>query len=112
MKLVVAIIRTYKLEEVQEALMQLGIARFNVTEAKRFGAQKGHTVIHRGTQYAMGFVPKIKIEVVVRDNLVDNVVDAIVRSAHTDEPGDGEVIVTGIERRTGIHSGKTDFAEN
>ncbi|MGO8844831.1 MAG: P-II family nitrogen regulator [Methylocella sp.] len=109
MKLVVATIRTFKLEDVQEALTQIGITRFNVTEAKRFGPQKGHTVIHRGAQYATGFVPKIKVEVVVSDSHVDKVVDTIARSARTGEPGDGEIIVTCIDRRMGIHTGKTDF---
>ena len=109
MKLVAATIRTFKLEDVQEALTQIGITRFNVTEAKRFGPQKGHTVIHRGAQYATGFVPKMKVEVVVSDSLVDKVVDTIARAARTSEPGDGEIIVTCIDRRMGIHTGKTDF---
>ena len=109
MKLVIAVIRPYKIEEVQEALAQLGIARFNITEAKRFGPYKGHTVVGRGREYAAGFVPKIKVEVVVPASLVDKVVDAIARSARTNEAGDGEIIVMGIDRRMGIHTGETDF---
>jgi nitrogen regulatory protein PII len=109
MKLVVATIRTFKLEDVQEALTLIGVNRFNVTEAKRFGPQKGHTVIHRGAQYASGFVPKMKIEVVVSDSLVDKIVETIAIAARTGEPGDGEIIVTDINRRTGIHTGKTEF---
>jgi len=107
MKLVVATIRTFKLEDVQEALTQIGITRFNVTEAKRFGPQKGHTVIHRGAQYATGFVPKIKVEVVVSDSHVDKVVDTIARSARTGESSDGEITVTDIDRTTQICTGMT-----
>ena len=109
MKLVVATIRIYKLQDVQEALAKMGIAAFNVIEAKRSGPQKGPTVLHRGAEYTTRFVPKVQVEVVVSDDLVEKLVDAIAQAARTREPGDGEIIVTSIDLRVGIHTGKKDF---
>jgi nitrogen regulatory protein PII len=107
MKLVVAVIKPFKLEDVQDALTQLGVYRFTVTEAKRFGPQKGHTVINRGSQYAVGFVPMVKLEVAVQASFVGKLVDTIARSARTGESGDGEITVTDIDRTTQICTGMT-----
>ena len=109
MKLVVATIRTFNLEDVQEALTQIGITRFNVTEAKRFGRQKGIPLSIAAPNNATGFLPKKKVEVVVSDNLVDKVVDTIARSVRTSKPSDGEIIVTCIDRKMGILTGKMNF---
>jgi len=108
MKLVVAIIQPFKLDEVQDALTQVGVAGMTVTEVKGFGHQKGHTEIYRGTEYAATFLPKVQIEVAVPANHVDNVVDAIVRSARTGQIGDGKIFVTEIDRATRIRTGETD----
>jgi len=108
MKLVVAIIQPFKLDEVQDALTQAGAAGMTVTEVKGFGHQKGHTEIYRDAEYAVTFVPKVQIEVAVPASLVDNVVDAIVRSARTGQIGDGKIFVTDIDRATRIRTGETD----
>lgn len=97
MKLVVAIIKPFKLEEVKEALAAVGVEGMTVTEVKGFGRQKGHTEIYRGSEYTVDFLPKVKLEIVVGDELVTKTVDAIVKAAKTGKIGDGKVFVVGIE---------------
>ena len=97
MKFIVAIIKPFKLEEVKEALSQLGIQGMTVIEVKGFGRQKGHTEIYRGSEYTVDFLPKVKIEVVVADDLVGRVVESIVKAAKTGKIGDGKVFVLPIE---------------
>ena len=97
MKFIVAIIKPFKLEEVKEALSQLGIQGMTVTEVKGFGRQKGHTEIYRGSEYTVDFLPKVKLEVVVADEVVGRVVEAIVKAAKTGKIGDGKVFVLPIE---------------
>jgi nitrogen regulatory protein P-II 1 len=97
MKLIIAVIKPFKLEEVKEALSEIGVEGMTVTEVKGFGRQKGHTEIYRGSEYTVDFLPKVKIEIVVTDDLVTKAVDAIVKSAKTGKIGDGKVFVVGIE---------------
>src|SRR6202158_4318660 len=104
MKKIEAIIKPFKLEEVRDAVSEVGIAGMTVSEVKGFGRQKGHTEIYRGTEYAVDFLPKIKIEVVVSDNIADAVVSAIVRSAKSGKIGDGKVFVMPIEEAIRIRS--------
>ncbi len=104
MKKVEAIIKPFKLDEVKEALAGLGVEGMTVSEVKGFVRQKGHTEIYRGSEYTVDFLPKIKIEVVVGDHLVDNAVGAIVRAARTGKIGDGKVFVSGIENAVRIRT--------
>lgn len=97
MKLIIAIIKPFKLEEVKEALSGIGIEGMTVTEVKGFGRQKGHTEIYRGSEYTVDFLPKVKLEVAVRDDLVSKVVDTIVKTARTGKIGDGKVFVLPVE---------------
>lgn len=108
MKLVVAIIKPFKLDEVREALTPLGVQGLTVTEVKGFGRQKGQTEIYRGAEYQVSFLPKFKIEVVVPDDLVDGVVEAISTSAKTGKIGDGKIFVLDVERALRIRTGETD----
>src|ERR1700710_733081 len=105
MKLVTAIIKPFKLDEVREALSAIGVQGITVTEVKGFGRQKGHTELYRGAEYVVDFLPKVKIEVVVADSQTDQVIDAIVGAARTGKIGDGKIFVTdvggGIRIRTG-----------
>jgi nitrogen regulatory protein P-II 2 len=110
MKLVVAIIQPFKLDEVQDALTQVCVAGMTVTEVKGFGHQKGHTEIYRGAEYAVTFIPKFKVDVAVPANLVDRVVDAIVRSARTGQIGDGKIFISGIDSTVRIRTGEIDEA--
>jgi nitrogen regulatory protein P-II 2 len=110
MKLVVTIIQPFKLEDVRDALTQAGVAGMTVTEVRGFGHQKGHTEIYRGAEYAVSFIPKLKIEVAIPASLADSVVDAIVRSARTGQIGDGKIFVTDIEHTLRIRTGETDDA--
>jgi nitrogen regulatory protein P-II 2 len=110
MKLVMAIIKPFKLDEVREALTPLGVQGLTVTEVKGFGRQKGQTEIYRGAEYHVSFLPKLKIEVVVPDGLVDQVVEAIATSARTGKIGDGKVFVVDVERALRIRTGETDTA--
>jgi len=110
MKLVVAIIQPFKLEEVRNALTQIGVKGMTITEVEGFGNQKGHTEIYRGTEYAVTFLPKFKVEVVVPASLVERVVDAIARSARTGQIGDGKIFVAGIDHAIRIRTGETDDA--
>jgi nitrogen regulatory protein P-II 2 len=108
MKLVTAIIKPFKLEEVRSALTDLGLQGMTVTEVKGYGRQKGHTEIYRGAEYAVSFLPKIKIEVVVAAATVDKAVEAIVRTARTGQIGDGKIFVSPIEHAVRVRTGETD----
>ena len=108
MKIVMAIIKPFKLDDVREALTALGVQGLTVTEVKGYGRQKGHTEIYRGAEYAVSFLPKLKIEVVVPSDQVDTVVDAISGAARTGQIGDGKIFVHGIDRAVRIRTGETD----
>ena len=108
MKIVMAIIKPFKLEEVRDSLTALGVHGLTVTEVKGYGRQKGHTEIYRGAEYAVSFLPKLKIEVAVETGLVAGVVEAITASARTGQIGDGKIFVTGLERAVRIRTGETD----
>ena len=110
MKLVMAVIKPFKLDEVREALTPLGVQGLTVTEVKGFGRQKGQTEIYRGAEYHVSFLPKVKIEVAVPAEMVDAVVEAIVKAAHTGKIGDGKIFVLDIERAVRIRTGETDGA--
>ena len=107
MKLIIAIIKPFKLDEVREALTEIGVAGMTVTEVKGFGRQKGHTEIYRGSEYAVDFLPKIKIEVVLAEAQVASVVEAIVKSAKTGKIGDGKIFVSPVESVIRIRTGET-----
>ena len=106
MKKIEAIIKPFKLEEVKNALAEIGVQGLTVYEAKGFGRQKGHTELYRGAEYAVDFLPKIKIELVVDDNLVDESVEAIKSKAHTGRIGDGKIFVSSIEKAIRIRTGE------
>ena len=108
MKLIVAIIKPFKLDDVRQALTPIGITGMTVTEVKGYGRQKGHTEIYRGSEYAVNFLPKIRIEVAVAANEVERVVEAIGSAAKTGQIGDGKVFVTSIDQAIRIRTGETD----
>ena len=108
MKLITAIIKPFKLEDVRDALTKLGVAGLTVSEVKGFGRQKGHTEIYRGAEYTVNFLPKIKIEVVVPDERADKVVEAIASAAKTGQIGDGKIFVIEVEHALRIRTGETD----
>jgi nitrogen regulatory protein P-II 2 len=108
MKIVVAIIKPFKLDEVRDALTAIGVQGLTVTEVKGYGRQKGHTEIYRGTEYAVSFLPKIKIEVAVSSDQVDKVVQSITAAAKTGQIGDGKIFVYGIDQAVRIRTGETD----
>jgi nitrogen regulatory protein P-II 2 len=108
MKIVMAIIKPFKLEEVRDALTSLGVHGLTVTEVKGYGRQKGHTEIYRGAEYAVSFLPKIKIEVAVASDLVPSVVDGITAAARTGQIGDGKIFIMPLERAVRIRTGETD----
>ncbi len=110
MKLVTAIIKPFKLDEVQSELTALGVQGMTVTEVKGFGRQKGHTEIYRGAEYAISFVPKVRIDLVVASEQADKVVAAIQATARVGEVGDGKIFVSSIERAVRIRTGETDEA--
>ena len=107
MKLVVAIVKPFKVEDVKDALREVGIAGLTVTEARGFGRQRGHTEVYRGAEYQVDFVPKSRIEIMVDDPQVDGVIDAIVKSARTGKIGDGKVAVLPLEDVVRIRTGET-----
>lgn len=107
MKLLIAIIKPFKLTEVKEALTAAGIEGMTVTDVKGFGRQKGHTEIYRGSEYTVDFLPKVKIEIVLGDALVSQAVDAIVKAAKTGKIGDGKVFVSSVENAVRIRTGET-----
>ena len=108
MKMIMAVIKPFKLDDVREALAGTGIAGITVTEVKGFGRQKGHTELYRGAEYVVDFLPKIKLEVAVTDEQVDMVVEAIVKAAGTGKIGDGKVFVYSLERVVRIRTGELD----
>jgi nitrogen regulatory protein P-II 2 len=109
MKLIMAIIKPFKLDDVREALTPLGVQGLTVSEVKGFGRQKGQTEIYRGAEYHVNFLPKVKIELAVAADLADQVVEAITKSAHTGKIGDGKIFVLDLERAVRIRTGETDI---
>ncbi|MEK9653312.1 MAG: P-II family nitrogen regulator [Betaproteobacteria bacterium] len=110
MKKIEAIIKPFKLDEVREGLSEIGITGLTVTEVKGFGRQKGHTELYRGAEYVVDFLPKVKIELVVSDSLVDQAVDSVVKAARTGKIGDGKIFVSSVEQVVRIRTGETDEA--
>ena len=108
MKKIEAIIKPFKLDEVREGLSEVGITGLTVTEVKGFGRQKGHTELYRGAEYGVDFLPKIKVEVVLGDDMVDQAVEAIVKAAHTGKIGDGKIFVSPVEQVIRIRTGETN----
>ena len=108
MKQITAVIKPFKLEEVRESLADVGVSGLTVTEVKGFGRQKGHTELYRGAEYVVDFLPKVKVEVVVKDEDVDRVVEAIVAAAKTGKIGDGKISVTPVEQVIRIRTGETN----
>ena len=107
-KLIIAAIKPFKLEEVREALTGIGVRGLMVTEIKGFGSQSGHTEIYRGAEYAVNFVPKVKLELVVPDGMTDEVVETITRAAKTDKIGDGKIFVLDVESAVRVRTGETN----
>ena len=110
MKLITAIIKPFKLDEVREALSGVGVQGITVTEVKGFGRQKGHTELYRGAEYVVDFLPKVKVEVVVKEDDVERSIEAIVKAAKTGKIGDGKIFVTAVEQVVRIRTGETDEA--
>jgi nitrogen regulatory protein P-II 2 len=110
MKIVMAIIKPFKLDEVRDALTAIGVHGMTVTEVKGYGRQKGHTEIYRGTEYAVSFLPKLKVEVAIAANQLDKVIDTISTHAKTGQIGDGKIFVFGLEQAVRIRTGETDAA--
>ncbi|MEH6649492.1 MAG: P-II family nitrogen regulator [Motiliproteus sp.] len=106
MKLICAVIKPFKLDDVREALSDAGISGVTVTEVKGFGRQKGHTELYRGAEYVVDFLPKVKVEVAVSDELLDSAIEAIISSANTGKIGDGKIFVTGLVGATRIRTGE------
>lgn len=107
MKLIIAIIKPFKLDDVREALSDIGISGVTVTEVKGFGRQKGHTELYRGAEYVVDFLPKVKIEVAVGDEVVERSVEAIIKAANTGKIGDGKIFITSLEQVIRIRTGET-----
>lgn len=107
MKMIAAIIKPFKLDEVREALAEVGLGGMTVTEVKGFGRQKGHTELYRGAEYVVDFLPKIRLEVVVPAEMVDMTIDAIVKAAHTGKIGDGKIFVLPVEQAVRIRTGES-----
>ncbi len=107
MKLITAIIKPFKQDDVREALSEIGIAGVTVTEVKGFGRQKGHTELYRGAEYVVDFLPKVKMEIAVADDVVDQAVEAIISAANTGKIGDGKIFVTALEQVIRIRTGET-----
>ena len=110
MKKIEAIFKPFKLDEVREALSEIGVSGLTVTEVKGFGRQKGHTELYRGAEYVVDFLPKVKIEVVMSEDLLERAVDAIVKAARTGKIGDGKIFVTSVDQVIRIRTGETDVA--
>ena len=107
MKLITAVIKPFKLDDVREALSEIGVQGLTVTEVKGFGRQKGHTELYRGAEYVVDFLPKVKLEVAVTEDLLDQVIDAITQSARTGKIGDGKIFVTPVEQAVRIRTGES-----
>ena len=110
MKLITAVIKPFKLDEVREALSAVGVQGITVTEVKGFGRQKGHTELYRGAEYVVDFLPKVKVDVVVPDNLVESAIDAIIKAARTGKIGDGKIFVSSVDQVIRIRTGETNEA--
>ncbi|MFM2449663.1 MAG: family nitrogen regulator [Pseudomonadota bacterium] len=110
MKQITSIIKPFKLEEVRETLAAVGVTGLTVTEVKGFGRQKGHTELYRGAEYVVDFLPKVKVEVVVKDEDVERCIEAIIKAAKTGKIGDGKIFVTNVEQVVRIRTGETDEA--
>jgi len=109
-KLITAIIKPFRLDEVRAALAELGISGMTVTEVKGFGRQRGHTELYRGAEYVVDFVPKARVEIAVRNEVVDQVVEALVKAAKTGKVGDGKIFISDVQRVIRIRTGETDKA--
>ena len=107
MKLITAIVKPFKLDDVREALSEIGISGITVTEVKGFGRQKGHTELYRGAEYVVDFLPKVKIEAAVDDGVVDQVIESVTKAANTGKIGDGKIFVSAIEQTIRIRTGET-----
>jgi len=110
MKKIEAIFKPFKLDEVREALSEIGVSGLTVTEVKGFGRQKGHTELYRGAEYVVDFLPKVKVDVVVPDNLVESAIDAIIKAARTGKIGDGKIFVSSVDQVIRIRTGETNEA--
>ena len=110
MKKIEAIFKPFKLDEVRESLSEIGVSGLTVTEVKGFGRQKGHTELYRGAEYVVDFLPKVKVEVVIPDKLLESVIDAIIKAARTGKIGDGKIFVTSVDQVIRIRTGETDEA--
>jgi nitrogen regulatory protein P-II 1 len=110
MKKIEAIFKPFKLDEVREALSEIGVSGLTVTEVKGFGRQKGHTELYRGAEYVVDFLPKVKIEVVLPDNLAERAVDAIIKAARTGKIGDGKIFISSVDQVIRIRTGETNEA--
>lgn len=110
MKKIEAVVKPFKLEEVREALAEVGVSGLTVTEVKGFGRQKGHTELYRGAEYVVDFLPKVKIEVVVTDKMLDQAIEAIIKAARTGKIGDGKIFVTNVDHVVRIRTGETNEA--
>jgi nitrogen regulatory protein P-II 1 len=110
MKKIEAIVKPFKLDEVREALSEVGVSGLTVTEVKGFGRQKGHTELYRGAEYVVDFLPKVKVEVIVADGIVEQAIEAIVKAARTGKIGDGKIFVTAVEQVVRIRTGETGEA--
>jgi nitrogen regulatory protein P-II 1 len=110
MKKIEAIFKPFKLDEVREALSEIGVSGLTVTEVKGFGRQKGHTELYRGAEYVVDFLPKVKVEVVVADSMLDQAIDAIIKSARTGKIGDGKIFVSTVQQVIRIRTGEVDEA--
>ena len=110
MKKIEAIIKPFKLDEVREALSDVGVTGLTVTEVKGFGRQKGHTELYRGAEYVVDFLPKVKVEMIIGDAMVDRAIEAIVKAARTGKIGDGKIFVTAVEHVVRIRTGETNEA--
>jgi len=108
MKLIIAVIKPFKLEEVREALTTIGVQGLMVSEVKGYGRQAGHTEIYRGAEYVVNLVPKVKLEMVVEDSIADRAIETIVKSANTGKIGDGKIFITTLEQALRIRTGETD----
>ena len=107
MKMITAVIKPFKLDDVRDALAEIGIQGMTITEVKGFGRQKGHTELYRGAEYVVDFVPKVKLELAVRDEQVDAAIEAIIRSANTGKIGDGKIFISALEQVVRIRTGET-----
>jgi nitrogen regulatory protein P-II 1 len=108
MKKVEAIIRPFQLENVRDAVLELGISGMSVSEVKGYGRQKGHTEIYRGAEYVVDFLPKVKVEIIVKEELLDDLIETIINSAKTGKVGDGKIFVSSVEKAIRIRTGETD----